>query len=51
MVVNVDKLVICFNGMHNRMEEELLHIFHFLDYDFSEGFEYLGFMLKPNSYK
>lgn len=45
MVINVDKLVLCFNGVQIRIIDELIDVFHFWVLEFNEGFKYLGFLL------
>lgn len=51
MVINVDKLVLCFSGVEDRIIDELIDVFHFQVLDLNKGFKYLGLLLKPNSYK
>jgi hypothetical protein len=51
MMINLDKYLLCFNKVEIILKEEQLETFQFQEIDFNEGFKYLGFWLKPNSYK
>lgn len=50
MEINVDKLVMCFNGVPERVESDTKELYNFQTLNFNDGFKYLGYKLKPNSY-
>jgi len=42
--------MLSFNGLRKEVEQRLATLFPYKDFDFQEGFKYLGFVLKPNMY-
>jgi hypothetical protein len=51
MVINQQKSVISLVGVKEVVYDHCKRIFHFEFLDFDEGIKYMGFRLKPNSYK
>ena len=50
MEINAENFFICLSGLVKRVEQEHLNLFQFYITNFNEGFKYLGYLLKPNSY-
>jgi hypothetical protein len=51
LMINVQKSTFLHFGVHQGTLEYLKDLFHYNFNDLSEGFRYLGFFLKPDSYK
>ena len=50
MMIKTDESIVSFNGVDERVAQELQVIFNFRSRNFCERFKYLGYILKPNSY-
>ena len=50
MLVNIEKSMIVHNGFSKEILQQSKQILSYPSTNFSDGFKYLGFFLKPNNY-
>ena len=50
MEFNAQKSTSCFHWLREKVEQRLAKLFPFRTFNILEGFNYIGFVLNPNSY-